>query len=175
MRIIKRNCSFLKAQFSFQKGFTLVEMLIYMGILTMIITALSVLLGEILNVQLDAQSTSGVDQDSRYIQGRMTYDMQRASSITTPSLGTPSSTLQIVINSVNYTYSIDGSGNLVLTDGTGTNQLNSGDTTISGVSFERIGDGDDNDTVRVTYTVTSDIQETSGQEARTVQTTLGLQ
>lgn len=166
---------FLKTKDPSQKGFTLIELLLYMGILSLLIGALSVVFGAILDVQLDAQSTSGVDQDARYIQGRMTYDMQRASSIVSPGIGASGGTLQIVIGGTNYTYSVDGNGNLVLNDTVNTNQLNSEDTTVSGVTFQRIGDGDVNDTVRVTYTVTSDIQETSGQESRTIQTTLGLQ
>lgn len=155
---------------SLQKGFSLVELIIYMGVLSILIGVMSVLFSSILNAQLDSASTSSVDQDARYIQARMAYDMQRASSI----VSVTSTTLQVLANSINYTYSLDGSGNLQITDNTGSYQLNSADTTVSGLSFQSISNGSNN-TVRVTYTVTSDIQETSGQEARTVQTTLGLQ
>lgn len=172
---MKKYFSFLNAHHSPQKGFTLVELLLYMGILSMLIAVLSVLFGSILDTQLDSQSTSSVDQDARYIQARMTYDMQRGSDIVLPALGTPSQTLQIAIDTTNYTYSLDVNGNLQLSDDVNSFQLNSADTSISSINFERIGDGDTDDTVRVTYTVLSDIQETSGQESRTVQTTLGLQ
>jgi type II secretory pathway pseudopilin PulG len=156
-----------------QKGFSLVELLIYMGVLAVLIGVMSTLLGNIFDVQLDSSSSSSVDQDSRFIQGRMMYDMQRASSITLPAAGAPGPMLQIIVNSVNYTYSLNGT-NLQLNDGTTTSQLNSTDTSISGLSFQHLGSGTSNDTVRVNYTVTSKVQEHSGTESRAIQTTLGL-
>lgn len=168
--------TFSRIRRSSLRGFTLVELLIYMGILSLLIGVLSVLFGSILDVQMDSQSTSSVDQDARYIQARMIYDMQRGTNIVAPAaIGTPAPSMQIAVGLTNYTYSVDANNNLILTDGAGPKQLNSADTSITNVSFVRIGDGDADDTVRVTYTVVSDIQEVSGQESRTVQTTLGLQ
>lgn len=170
MRFKLNSPLIINSNTAIQKGFSLVELIIYMGVLSMLIGVMSVLFSSILNTQLDSASTSSIDQDARYIQARMAYDMQRASSI----VSVTANTLQVLANSINYTYSLDGSGNLQITDNTGSYQLNSVDTTVSGLSFQTISNGS-NDTVRVTYTITSDIQETSGQESRTVQTTLGLQ
>ncbi len=157
-----------------QKGSTLIEMLIYMGVFSVLIGVLSTIFGAILDVQLESQGTSRVDQDGRYILARLSHDIEDATGITTPSSpGQTSSTLQIAVNSINYTYGLDGSGNLQLTVPSGTDRLNSQGIVVSGLSFTRLGNGGANDTIRVNYTVTSTIQSPSGPDARTFQTTLG--
>ncbi|MBA3723844.1 MAG: prepilin-type N-terminal cleavage/methylation domain-containing protein [Candidatus Levybacteria bacterium] len=157
-----------------EKGFTLIEMIIYIGIFSLLIGVLSAIFGAILDVQLESEGTSKVDQNGRYILAKLNHDIEDATAITTPSSpGQTTSTLQITVNSIIYTYGLDGSGNLQLTTPTGTNNLNSQGITVSGLSFTRLGNGGANDTIRVNYTITSTIQSPSGPESRTFQTTLG--
>ena len=176
MRFIKRYFSHLTSQFSSQKGFSLVELLIYMGILSVLIGVLSTLLGNIFDVQLDSSSSSSVDQDTRYIHAKLIHDFQTNDPVIIKVpllLGVPSQSLRINANgeATDTTYSIDGNGNLVLTNNAGTFNLNSEGTSISNLSATRIGTGGDNDTVRVSFTVTSRTHETSGNETRTFQST----
>jgi hypothetical protein len=102
--------------------------------------------------------------------------MQTGDTIITPaSPGLSSSTLTFKVNSINYTYATN-SGNLILTNNNGTNNLNSIDTTISNLKFTRIGTGTNTDTIRVSFTLTSKISRTSsGPENRTFQTTISSQ
>src|SRR5260221_14717573 len=96
------------------RGFTLVELLLYMGLLTILVTIMSSLFKTIVDVQLESKSSSSVDQDGRFIIARMVHDMQSAQTIVIPaSAGSTTTTLQITENSVNYTYSLVG-GNLQL-------------------------------------------------------------
>ncbi len=141
-----------------------------------LISILTTLFGQILDVQLESKASSSVDQNGRFILSRLIHDMQSASSITTPATpGTQSDTLQITVNSINYIYSLDSNGNLLLTNNNGSGQLNSSDAGVSGLTFTRIGNGDINDTVRVGFTVTSRTKQTKGFEQKSFQTTLGLQ
>ena len=158
------------------RGFTMVELIIYMGILVILITMLTGIFTSVIDVQLASESTSSVDQDGRYILARLTHDLDNASSITTPAIPSAqtSPSLQIIINSINYIYSVDASGNLQLTNNNGTDQLNSANTSISGLTFQRLGNGDSNDTVRVGFTVTGRVQRRAGLESKSFQTTLGL-
>ena len=67
------------------RGFTLIELLVYMGIFSILLVVLTEMLVSILNLQLDSTATSSVDQDNRFIQQRLTYDIQRAKSFTVSS------------------------------------------------------------------------------------------
>lgn len=160
------------------KGFTFIELIVYMGILTILLTVLSSIFTSILNVQFESTATSSVNQDGRYLLSKLLYDVKSSSAILVPANpGTVSSTMQVTINSINYTYSASSSGNLqVVNNSTGeTNVLNSYDTSISGLTFTRIGNGGSSDTMRVAYTVTSRTKENSGYETKSFQTTLGSQ
>lgn len=160
-----------------QKGVTLIELLLYMALLTILVTLISGIFSSVLDSQLEAEATSAVDQDGRYLMARLTRDMQSATAITQPAAGQQGSTLQITVNSINYTYALNGSGNLQLTNNVGTNNLNSYGTQVSNLNFQRIGSGGTNDTIRVSFTLTSRTTRLAGEqnETRAFETTLGLQ
>lgn len=140
-----------------------------------LIGVLTTVFGQILDVQLESKATSSVDQNGRYLLARLTHDLQSASAIVTPATpGQQSDTLQITVNSIDYIYSLDSSGNVLLTQNSISNQLNSQSVTISALSFTRIGNGDSNDTVRVGFTVTTKTRQAKGLEQKSFQTTLGL-
>ncbi len=154
-----------------QKGFTLVEFLIYMGLLSLLVYVMSSLFSATLDTKLESEATSHVDQDTQYILARLTYDMHQATAITN---GTSGSTLQLTEGTA-FTYTLDGNGNIQLNDGTNTNQINSGDTKITGLTFQHIGAGASTDSVKVQFIITSRTQRFGGQqEMRTIDTTLGL-
>ena len=156
------------------KGFTTIELLLYMGILTILISFLSSLFGSIIDTKLEAESTSSVDQDGRYILAKLAYDMQSATVIASPSAGTQGSSLQIVSNGVTNVYGLSGSGNVQVTRNNQTDSLNSSDTNISDLTFRRIGNGDNNDTIQMQFTVTSKIKRRANtSEIKTFKTTFG--
>ncbi len=158
------------------QGFTIVELLVYAGILVVFIYMLTNMFTAVIDMQLESESTSAVVQDSRYILSRLNYDIKRASSIVLPgALGEESSTLIIQIGSTNYTYSISG-GAIQLAGENGIGVLNSDRTQISGLSFRRYGNINGKHSVRVAFTVTSTTQRIgSGSESQSFQTTIGLQ
>ncbi len=172
----------MKKKFTLQKGFTLTEIIIYMGLLLVLITILSRLFSSILDVRLESQSSSSVDLDGRYILNKLIYDM-RSMQTSTPSKdtivspaspGLSGSTLTFKVNSINYTYNLNN-GNLQFTNNNGSDNLNSIDTTVSNLQFNRIGNGTNTDTIRVSFTLTSKITKNSGPESRTFQTTISSQ
>lgn len=156
---------------------TLIEMVIYMGMLVLLISVLSSIFSAIVDVQLNSNSTSSVDQDGSYLLEKFTRDVASSSAILVPANpGNTSNTLQITINSINYTYSVNNNNNLqVVNNSTNdTEVLNSYNTSVSGLTFTRIGSGGSSDTVQVAYTVTSRIKERAGQyETKSFTTTLG--
>jgi Tfp pilus assembly protein PilW len=155
-------------------GFTQIELLLSMGILMILIGVLTTLFGQILDVQLESKAISSVDENGRYIMARLTHDMQSAQAIVTPeNAGDQTNALQITVNSINYTYSLNN-GNLQLTDNIGSDNLNSTAASISNLSFRRIGSSGNSDTVQVGFTVTSNTKQAKGSEQKNFQTTLGL-
>jgi hypothetical protein len=157
-----------------RRGFTIVELIIYAGILTMFLYVLTSIFTEVLDMQLESETESAVIQDSRYILSRFSYDISRASAIVTPiALGDQTSTLVITIGGVNNTYAVVN-GNLVFTDVTGSGSVNSFGTTVSGLSFLRYGNVNGKNGVRIAFTLTSTTQRTMGPQTRSYQATIGL-
>ena len=155
-------------------GFTIIELVIYAGILTMFLYVLTGIFTEVLDMQLESETESSVVQDSRYILSRFSYDIERASAIVTPAaLGDQTSTLVLTIGGVNDTYALVN-GNLVFTDTNGSGSVNSYGTNVSGVSFLRYGNVNGKNGVRIAFTLTSTTQRISGSQTRSYQATIGL-
>lgn len=157
-----------------QNGFTLVEMLIYMGLLSIFLVTLTDIFVSVLDIKAESEATSSVEQDGRFIIERLSYDVSRASSVTQPaSIGASGNTLSLVIGGVTYSYSIS-SNNLQLTNDLGINNLNSSESQIPSVTFQRIGNSGGKDTIKVTFVVNSVTQRRgAGAETRTFQVAVG--
>lgn len=155
------------------RGFTLVELIIYMGIFSIFLLVLTSMFTSILDSQFETNSITSVEQDGRFILRRLTNDIQSSSSINVPSaIGASSNSLQLVINGITNTYTLTN-GNLTLTNDKGTNNLNNYDTTISNLSFTRLGNTGGKNTVTVSFKSTSKTLKTSGPEIKNFNMTIG--
>ncbi len=160
------------------RGFTIIELLVYMGIFTILIATLTEIFFSILDARRESDATSNVEQNGRYILSRLFYDIKRSQSISTPTApGQQSSTLQLVINGITYSYAPDGNGNLQITynPGTGslTDNLTGYDASISSVNFKRLGNSGGKNTIQVNFTLSSKTIRKSGVEIRNYQTSIG--
>lgn len=160
------------------RGFTLVELLLYMGIFSILVVALFQLFTSIIDTQIESQSSSSVFLDGQYILNRFKYDMDRAKNIITPSSpGGQETTSKLSIGNATYTYSLVA-GNLTLTDDVAstTAQLNSTDTTVSNINFTRLSDtqGKNTDTLTISFMLTSNIIKRGGPKAGNFKTTVGI-
>lgn len=154
-----------------QSGFTLVELLIYMGLFSIMIFLISDVLFAALDVQLSSRSTSSADQDSRYIFNKLSYDIHGADDVTLPmETSSPSSVLRLQRNGQEYTYELNNA-NLVVRSASQTNQMNSFDTDVSDLSFVRVGG--EKGTILVTFTVTSKTADKNGPDSVTNTTAIG--
>lgn len=167
---------FKKIKLNSQKGITVVELLLYMSILSVLLTILTSIFVSALDVQSESNAMSSVEQDGNYILARLAYDIHRAQSINIPAAnGATSGNFQIVINGVNYTYSVDLNNNLIITNNLGANSLNNYGTSISSFSVQRLGNaGGIEDTLRISFTLTSRTKRISGYEIKDFQTNLSL-
>lgn len=157
-----------------KRGFTIVEMLLYSGILLIFLLILTDIFVSVLDVRSESEATSSVEQDGRFILMRFMYDIGRAQLVGIPAaLGEVSDSLGITIDGSSHTYALNN-GDLQLSNATGTNNLNGIGTKISFLSFRLVGDLDEKPTLQVAYTVTSTTVRPSGAETRRFQTTVGL-
>jgi len=162
-----------------KKGFTIIELLIFMGILSILLYVLTDIFVSSLDVKTQSESQASLQQDGRYILSKLIYDINRASAINSPSLGTENNSLEIVINGQTYSYSLDGD-NLKLTNNFGDNNLNGYNTQVSNLSFLRLGNPvtderpSPKDNIRISFNLKSKMIINSGQEILNFQTSAGL-
>jgi type II secretory pathway pseudopilin PulG len=159
---------------TFQTGFTLIELLLYMGIFTILLTVFIQMFGHLMDTQIESNTTSGISYDAKYIPARLTYDIRLAESITSPSIGISGPSLQFVENSIPVSYALTGS-NLTITNGSGTDQLNGSDTSVSNLSFTPLGSVNGKLTVKISFTLTSKtVRRGNNFLTENIQTTVGL-
>jgi len=158
--------------FKNKKGYTLIELLMYMGVFLILLLVFFQILGSVLDAQLESESASAIEQDSKFILGKLTYDIQQAQTINTPSQpGTQNTNMQLTINSTLYTYAVT-SGNLQLTNNNGTDNLNSYTTSVSNFTINRIGNQGGKNSLSISFTLTSKITRNAGTDTKTYQTTI---
>ena len=155
------------------KGSTLIEITVYTFLLLSFLIILSEAFFSILDLGKETESASNIEQDGRFISTRFQYDISNADSITIPvNTGDQSSLLQVVIGGVNHTYAPSGT-NLLLTDGSGSDQLNSFYTQISNLSFTRLGNTGGKNIIKVNFTLTGTTILSSGPETQNFQIVAG--
>lgn len=143
-----------------KRGFTIVELLIYMVIVGTLLTVLGGILISTLDVQMESESVSTIEADGRFLLARISYDVHRSSSLTTPNL-------VLTIDGQTYTYAVANSI-LQLTTPSGTSHLTSPGVRITDFSVTRLGNPAGVPTVQIKFTLTN------GRETRNYQTTVGL-
>jgi uncharacterized protein (TIGR02599 family) len=152
------------------QGFTLVELILYMAIFSILLIIMVQMFGSVFDIQTETEATSSVAQDGRYILNRMSYDLMQAQAL----LVVNSSALNFVVSGSTDSYYFSN-GNLEFTNGLSgaTDQLNSSDTNITSLIFTKAGNVNGKSTVQVIFTLTGKTIKSSGIETKTFETTLG--
>lgn len=150
-----------------KKAFTIVELLLFMGLVSGLLLILTQILQQALELQLESVAFSSVHQDEAYLLTRLGYDIRRASSIVTPAgPGQTSSSLQLSISGQPYTYSLSN-GRLVLTAPASSEPLSSLLVTASNFTVQRLGAGA-SDSLKISLSLTDQSQ------TRQLSTTISL-
>lgn len=158
-----------------KKGFTIVELMIYMGLMATILVVLTEMFLSVLELQSETKTISNVEADGRFILARMFHDINRASSIELPSsLGQTADSTQLTIDSIANTYSTDENGNLIITNGYGINSLTGYDSSVSGLTFLRMGNAGGKNSLQIKFTLISRTLTKTGKIVKDFQTTVGI-
>src|SRR5690348_3778918 len=93
-----------------KRSFTLIELLIYMALLSILLVIMTQIFVSVLDSKLEIESLTSIERDGNYLTSRLIYDISRSNGIVAPAgIGGQSNTLQISINGVNYIYTLNGS------------------------------------------------------------------
>ena len=143
--------------FRSKKGFTLVEMVLYVSLCSIILLALSTFLSYLLASRVRSQSISEVNQQGFQVMHMMTQTIRNGRSITTPSLGTASSTLSIITANalLNPTVFTTASGTMKIKEGSSSYvPLTNKRVTVSNVLFENVSSASSTEKIiRISFTV----------------------
>jgi Tfp pilus assembly protein FimT len=152
------------------KGVTLVELLIYLGLATVMLVVLSELFVGILNESVETQNYSAVQSDGRYIMARLRYTINNADSITLPAaLGDTFDELTAVAGSNQYHYYVsdDANKSLYLNDGTGDYLMSNLSTKVTELVFIRQGNVSGKAVISFSFTLSSGVSGTAQYESQT--------
>lgn len=154
-----------------RSGVTLVELLVSMGLISVLLITLTNIFISSLELQLRSQADSSRQEDAQFILSRLFYDVNQASAITTPaSINAQTNTLVLTVNGQTWTFALSN-GNLNLTNPSGTFQINSYLTQVTQFDVKKVGNSTGKASVQVTITVGSRIAGSAGSDTVTYTTT----
>lgn len=139
-------------------GTTVIELLVYLALLAVFLTVLLDVFVTTLNFKLQSESTSALNQDTRYIFEKIAYDIYNSDTFTVPA----PTELDFTLGGVASQYTVSD-GNLLRNS----DKLNGLDTKVQSITFTKV-----DNTVRVSLTLESQIILPGGARTQSVETTL---
>lgn len=139
------------------KAFTLIELLLYVGIAGVIMLSVSVLLSLVLQARVKSQAIAEVEQQGQSVTQIFGQTVRNANSITSPSLGTSASSLTLVVPtpSLSPTVFDPSSGTIRIKEGSGSPVvLTNSRVTASNLTFSNLSRAGTFGTIRVSFTLT---------------------
>ena len=149
-----------------RKGFTLIELILYIAIVTIMVSSLIPFAWSVIEGGTKSATEQEVSSNGRYIMERIKYEIRRASGITSVSL----TSLSLTNFAPDTTTVIDYSGGNVRINknGTGVINLNSNDVTIQNLWFTNYTSGSVTKNVQVNMTLRSNFAQTRQEYQMTV-------
>ena len=156
-----------------KKGFSLVETLVYFTLLSIILLVLTDLFLSLSESFLESRSKGTIETEGEHAIRRMVYDIRRTDSIVSPlNPGGVSSTLELDINGINHTYSLNNS-TIKLDDGQ-VNSLTSNTVSVQQLTFTNISTASAKPTVRINFSLDSTTTTKAGVESKDFETVVSL-
>ena len=157
-KLLHRKQNKTTEQFCGSGGFTFIELILYVAIVTIILSALVPFAWSAIETGVKSAVQQEVNANARYISERIKYEIRNSTDINLPVVGSSGTTLSIVtsIPATNPTI-IDRdlpTGNITIKQGAGsTVNLNSANTVISSLTFTSYTSGD-NKTKHIRFNMT---------------------
>ncbi|MEW6617313.1 MAG: prepilin-type N-terminal cleavage/methylation domain-containing protein [Patescibacteria group bacterium] len=138
------------------RGFTLVELLLYVGLSAVLVVAVSVFLSMLLGSRIKNQAIGEVEQQGLQVMQIITQTIRNADLINSPSIGTnaPSLSLNTTVPSNNPTIFDLSGGAIRLTEGAGAAvSLTNSRITASNLTFQNLSRPSTPGTLRIQFTL----------------------
>lgn len=149
-----------------KRGFTLVELLLYLGLSAIMILVIAIFFGTVLEARVQNQVIAEVEQQGAAALQRITQTIRNADNITLPAIGGSASslTLDMVPVAVDPTV-FDLSGGVIrITEGAGsTVALTNARITASALTFQNLSRASTPGTIRIQFILTH-VNPSSRQE-----------
>ncbi|MFA5828819.1 MAG: hypothetical protein WC841_05700 [Candidatus Shapirobacteria bacterium] len=155
-------------------GTTLIELILYMGLLSIFLLMIFNLFATILASQTRSVAVSLVQTNGNFILTKLTHDINQADSIITPlTVGTSDTSMVLRVGTSDSDYNVSD-GRLVLTDSTGASNLNDTDTTVSDFVVKRLGNFGGRQGLQISFTITSNVIDNTSVKTKSFQTFASL-
>lgn len=156
---LKRNKNLLSTKYSWQagKGFTLVETLLYVSIVSVMLLVMSAFLFLILQSRTKFQTISEVDQQGIQVVQILTQVIRNSKKINVPSVGSSGAMLSLDTADVGKTPTVFSSAvaNMQIKEGTGAAiPLTSAKVLVSGLNFSNVSGANTPGSVKFQFTLT---------------------
>ena len=164
----------MKFKFKKTAGFSLVELIIYVGLSLVILTVITSLFISVLESQTRSQIGSVLEQDGKYIISKLSYEITQADDLVIPAnLSQQSSQLQLTSSGQTVSFSLSGQ-TLSLSKNLNTYKLHSPEIEVSSFQVTRLGNVDGQQALTINLTLTSLNQTAGGPSTKDYQTTVSL-
>jgi prepilin-type N-terminal cleavage/methylation domain-containing protein len=143
----------------YQKGYTLIELLLYVAILGTLLTVAVVFFGIVTDARVKNQSIIEVNDQGAAVMDYITQTIRNASSITSPAIGASGTSLTLVVptGALSPTvFSLNGVAPITIQvkEGAGAQVLlTSNDVQISGLTFKNLSRASTPGVVQVSFTI----------------------
>ncbi|MEX0616340.1 MAG: prepilin-type N-terminal cleavage/methylation domain-containing protein [Candidatus Woykebacteria bacterium] len=156
------------------KGFTLIEILIYFTLLSIILVIGLDLLFRISESNLESTARNRLETEGSYLLKRLTYDIRRAQEVRDPAApGNTSSILWLRINGGDYRYTLSGSTINLQTSGPSV-PITGDFIQANNLQFTNIGNQGGFPTVILTFTLSSTEPTKTSLQSKNFSTVISL-
>ena len=140
-----------------QKGFTMVEILIYIGVAIIVLGAIAGVVAMLIQSKDKSQAIAEVEQQGVQIMNTITQSIRNAEAINSPGTGASASSLSLDVVNVgdDPTVFAESSGVLQMTEGATTSNITSSWVTISSLNFQNISRASTPGVIRISFTLTT--------------------
>ncbi len=139
------------------KGTSLIEVILYIALFSLIIVVVVDLLITSGGLKTESESQNWLQTDANLISTRLSYEVRNATAVVTPAvIGQTAGSLTLTFGSETHSFSLNSGSLLYENQGvTQPTNLNSSQTSISGLAFQVLGNTGGKLSLKIDFTIST--------------------